>query len=81
LREKLKKMANAQFRAIDIFENKLCGVCGTEDISQYHSISDNYIEYCGIYVSLREILKESLDIEVTCPFAVLIRVNNTTVRF
>lgn len=57
-------MANSQMKVIDIFEDKLCGVCGSESVSQYYNIKENFIEYCGIFLSLREILSESLDIKV-----------------
>lgn len=57
-------MASKQIKISDVFEQSCCGVCGYEDINQYFSVNENFVEYLGVYVSLREILRDSLDIKV-----------------
>jgi hypothetical protein len=62
---KLGKMAKISVQAVDIFRDGFCGVCGVEEMSQYYNINSNYIGYGEIYLPLREILNESLGLEVS----------------
>lgn len=49
----------------DVFKQSFCGVCGDSGISQFYSIIDSFIEYSGVFYSLREILTEALDLHVS----------------
>lgn len=58
-------MSSKQIKVSDTFEQSTCGVCGCCEINQYFTINDNFIEYSGIFLSLREVLKEALDLRVS----------------
>lgn len=58
-------MASKQIKVSDTFEQSTCGVCGCCEINQYFTINDNFIEYSGVFLSLREVLKEALDLRVS----------------
>lgn len=47
------------------FKQGTCDLCGISEINQFFNISDNFIDFNGKYLSLRFILKESLDIQVS----------------
>lgn len=53
----------------DTFVQSTCSVCGSSDINQYFSINDNFIEYCGVFYSFRDILAEALDFHVRTKLA------------
>ncbi|KAG5671351.1 hypothetical protein PVAND_001552 [Polypedilum vanderplanki] len=57
-------MASKRFRITDTFKENICGICGCKDINQYFDVNDNFIEYYNVYYSFREILLESLDIQI-----------------
>ena len=57
-------MASKQIKVSDVFEKSACGVCGCEEINQYFSVNENFIEYGGVFLSLREILRDALDVRV-----------------
>ena len=58
-------MSSKQIKISDTFELSNCGVCGCSEINQYFTINDNFIEYSGTFLSLKEILKEALDLRVS----------------
>lgn len=58
-------MATVGFKVVDAFDRSYCSVCGYNGVSQYFSITDNFIEYSDIFFSLREILAEALDLHVS----------------
>lgn len=60
----LGKMTTKRLKISDAFEQNTCGVCGNCEINQFFNINDNFIEYCGIFYSFREILATALDLQV-----------------
>lgn len=57
-------MASKEIKVIDVFEENTCNICGCNDINQYFGINDNFIEYRGTFYSFRELLAESLGLNV-----------------
>ncbi|CAG9806683.1 unnamed protein product [Chironomus riparius] len=58
-------MATKRINIVDVFEAKLCGLCGSNELSQFFSINDNFVEYSGIFIPFRQILAESLNINIS----------------
>ena len=47
------------------FETKDCMLCGNDEVNEYFDVNSNFIEYHGVYHSLREILIEALNFDVS----------------
>lgn len=63
-------MATKHINITDIFEAKMCGLCGSNELSQFFAVNDNFVEYSGIFFPFRQILSESLNINVSNYFYV-----------
>ncbi|XP_070502779.1 uncharacterized protein [Chironomus tepperi] len=58
-------MATKRINITDIFEAKMCGLCGSNELSQFFGINDNFVEYSTIFIPFRQILAESLNINIS----------------
>jgi hypothetical protein len=58
------EMGTKQINVSDIFEQSTCSICGCCEINQYFDINDNFVEYFGVYFSFREIISDSLNLQV-----------------
>jgi len=41
-------MATKRINITDMFEAKMCGLCGSNELSQFFGINENFVEYSGI---------------------------------
>ena len=57
-------MTTKQNQTCDRFYKNTCGVCGNNDINQYFNVDTNFVDYNGIYLSLREVSVDALAFEV-----------------
>ena len=58
-------MASKRINITDVFEVKSCGLCGSNELSRFLAINENFIEYCGVYYPFREILADCLHFNVS----------------
>jgi hypothetical protein len=64
LEEILKKMAQNHRHLTDTYKEGFCCVCGLSDVNQYYGINESYIDYCGNFHTLKEILVDMLNVNV-----------------
>jgi hypothetical protein len=58
-------MGSNQIKISDYFEQNTCSICGDTGVNQFFSVNDNFIDYCGVFYSFREIFADALDLQVT----------------
>lgn len=58
-------METAVVNISNIFEESSCCLCGRFGVDQYLRICDNFIKYSGKIISFLEVIRKTLDFEVT----------------
>lgn len=58
-------MNTAGVQISHIFEESSCCLCGRCGVDQYLRISDNFIKYNSKLISFLEVIRKTLDFEVT----------------
>lgn len=49
----------------NIFEESSCCLCGRQGVDQYLKVADNFIKYSGKLISFIEVIRKTLDFEVS----------------
>lgn len=57
-------MAQNRRHLTDTYKEGFCCVCGLSDVNQYYGVNESYIDYCGDFHMLKEVLVEVLNVNV-----------------
>lgn len=64
-------MATKRINITDIFEAKMCGLCGSNELSQFFGINENFVEYSGTNLYFK--ISINLDCLITSIMLTLLR--------
>lgn len=58
------KITSKVSQTLDTFDEGTCSVCAACEINQHFNMDESYVDYKGTFYSLREVLKDALDLQV-----------------